>query len=91
MRCSESRTRELLQWPLGLLWLVATGGAHAADTAAIPTLAFEALSEWRDDGQQSFSLPTDVVAGVNGKLYDPVMLRVGDRIAERLLFCPEPV
>ncbi len=69
MKSSGSRAPGLQQWPLGLLWMVATVTAHAADTAAIPTLAFQTLNEWRDDGQQPFSLPTDVVAGVNGNLY----------------------
>ena len=69
MRSSASRTRALLRLPPGLLWVVATGAVFAADTVAVPTLGFQTLSEWRDDGQQPFSLPTDVASGTNGNLY----------------------
>lgn len=69
MRCSKFRVESLLQWPLALLWIVAAGVAHGADAGAIPTLPFQTFKEWQNDGQQPFSLPTDVAAAVNGSLY----------------------
>lgn len=68
MKCSDSRSRTLSRLVLAG-FLVMAGAAVAADTAAVPTIAIKTISEWRDDGEQSFSLPTDVAAGKNGHLY----------------------
>lgn len=54
---------------LGLPALVAAGLAIAADAAAVPTIAAQAVAEWLDGEEQPFSLPTDVVAGSGGRLY----------------------
>lgn len=59
----------ILQWALTCLLLAGMGASPAVDAAGVRTLAVEAVGEWRDDGEQPFSLPTDVAAGSNGHLY----------------------
>ncbi len=69
MRSSGSRDRRLSRWVLVSLMPFTAGAADAADAAAVPTIAVQTLSEWRDGGEVAFSLPTDVAVSENGGLY----------------------
>ena len=69
MRSSESCRGLISQGLIASLVLFAAGAAHAADAAAIRTVAMQTLGEWHDGGELAFSLPTDVAAGANGRLY----------------------
>lgn len=69
MRSSGSRDRRLSRWVLVSLMPFTAGAADAADAAAVPTIAVQTLSEWRDGGEVAFSMPTDVAVSENGGLY----------------------
>jgi DNA-binding beta-propeller fold protein YncE len=53
----------------GALVLVTAGAATADDAGAIRTIGAEVVAEWRESGEQPYSLPTDVAAGAGGKIF----------------------